>query len=73
MPVFLQAIGSTLLSMLLALLTGPVIKQLIVMLAEQGVAYYERKAAKTPEANDDAIAKFCRDILELAKKEWNKI
>lgn len=73
MPAVLSAILSTLLSMGLALLTGPVIKKLIVMLAEQGVSYYERKAAKTPEANDDAVAKFCRDILTMAEKEWEKV
>lgn len=73
MPAFLTAIGSTMLSMVLALLTGPVIKQLIIMLAEQGVSYYERKAAASPDKNDDAIAKFCRDILTLAEAEWKKL
>lgn len=73
MPVFLSAILNTLLGMGLALLTGPVIKKLIIMLAEQGIAYYERKAAASPDKNDDAIAKFCRDILTMAEKEWEKV
>lgn len=68
----LKVIGSTLMGMFLSLLTGPVIKKLIEMLAEQGVSYYEKKAKDSPEASDDEIAKFCRSILELAKKEWNK-
>lgn len=72
MPVILSSILSTLASMGLALLTGPVIKKLIVMLAEQGVSYYERKAKDTPNANDDAIAAFCREVLTVAEKEWSK-
>lgn len=63
-------IGKTLLSMLLAMLTGPMIKKLVVMGLEVLVSKYERRAEKTEEKEDDDTAKTFRKLLEEAKKAW---
>lgn len=73
MPAFLIPIGKTLLSMLLAMITGPMIKKLTIMGLEVLVSKYERKAEKSEEKEDDDTAKTFRKLLEEAKKAWETV
>jgi hypothetical protein len=67
----ISVIGSTLFSMLTSLLTGPILKRLIVHGLEAEVKKYEDKAAKTDSTEDDLRAEMFRKVLEDAKKAWN--
>lgn len=69
----LKAIGLTLLNMGLALLTGPMIKKMLMLLIEHFLERYEEKAKETPETSDDKVARDLRAFYEEAKKEWSKI
>lgn len=66
----LKPVGLIFWNMLLALLTGPVMKSMIVSLLENAVAKAEKKSKETPDLKDDEDAKMFRAWLEQCRKAW---
>lgn len=70
MPTFIATIGSTLISMIMALLTGPAVKWFVVEILENAVSTFERRAKKTESTEDDAWAVSFRRVLNFCKEQW---
>lgn len=66
----IKPIGSVLLSMLMATLTGPVIKRLIFRFLEAEAKRYSERALETTSKEDDARAKMFLGIIEDLRKAW---
>ena len=69
----LGPIGKLLLNMLIASFTGDMVKSLIVSALEMAVKKYERKAAKTPNKDDDDKAAAYREAFDILKSKWEKL
>lgn len=66
----LRPIGATLLSMLTAALTGPVIKRLIYNYMKAEARRYVERAAKTESKQDDEYAQLALKTADDLGKAW---
>jgi len=67
---FVKPIVSTLWSMILKLVSGPVLKSMILSAMENFVKKAELSAQSTPDKKDDEDAKMMRNWLEEYKKAF---
>lgn len=66
----LKPIGATLLSMLMAALTGPVIKRIVYNYLKAEAKRYKERAAKTESKQDDEYAEFALKTADDLGKAW---
>lgn len=67
----LKSLGSIGLSLLTSLLTGPVIKRMIVAYFEKEIEKADEAAKKTEDKADDATVKMWKEILQNVKSAWD--
>jgi hypothetical protein len=66
----LKPLGEIGLSMLMALLTGPVIKRLVIRFVEAEANKYAKRASETEEQSDDETARMLQGVVADIKKAW---
>ena len=66
-----QILLSTLIGMVMKLASKEMIKFLVIYVLDFALELYEKRAAKTPEEDDDLVAEKLRELLEKAKEAWS--
>ncbi|MFW7382369.1 MAG: hypothetical protein ACOH5I_26465 [Oligoflexus sp.] len=70
MPAILAGIGNTLLAMLTAALTGPVVKRLVANYLLAEAKRYQIRAEKTEDKQDDARAEMFIEQVAALREAW---